>query len=208
MLEASTKTDLTGTSEALALSIRGGDFAVLLNRVVVTDPEGKAADIEDGLETAVTMLAGTRGGGNSAFLIGNGGSAAVAAHIANDLVNVAGLRATTLHDSSLLTCMANDYGYENAFARIVTTICRPGDVLIAISSSGNSANITNAVAAARKAGGSLITLSGFRAENPLRVLGDLNVWVPMADYGMVEIAHLFILHNLADRLRSRRETKD
>jgi D-sedoheptulose 7-phosphate isomerase len=65
-----------------------------------------------------------------------GGSAAVASHSVTDFVNVAGLRAMTLHESSLITCMANDYGYENAFARILSTLARPKDMLIGISSSG------------------------------------------------------------------------
>ena len=97
--------------------------------------------------------------------------------------------------------MANDYGYENAFARILYTLAQPGDALIAISSSGKSPNICNAAAKVRELGGSIVTLSGFAPDNPLRALGNLNIWLDARDYGMVEIGHQFVLHNIADHLR-------
>ena len=77
------------------------------------------------------------------------------------------------------------------------------DALIAISSSGQSANIRNAAAEMRKLGGKVLTLSGFKGDNPLRALGHINFWVASTDYGMVEIGHQFMLHNLADRIRIR-----
>lgn len=135
----------------------------------------------------------------SVYVIGNGGSAGVASHAVIDLVNVAKLRAFTLHEPALLTCMANDYGYEQAFARLLAQMAKPGDVLIAISSSGNSANIRNAATQMTDSGGAVITLSGFAADNPLRSLGDINIWLDSRDYGLVEIGHQFILHNMSDR---------
>ena len=84
-------------------------------------------------------------------------------------------------------------------------LARPNDMLIGISSSGNSQNIRNAAAKIRELGGSAITLSGFAFDNPLRKLGDLNVWLDSRDYGMVEIGHQFVLHNIADRLRLENE---
>jgi D-sedoheptulose 7-phosphate isomerase len=75
------------------------------------------------------------------------------------------------------------------------------DALIAISSSGQSANIRNAAAEMRRLGGKVVTLSGFKGDNPLRALGDFNIWLDSTDYGMVEIGHQFVLHNLADRIR-------
>jgi D-sedoheptulose 7-phosphate isomerase len=79
----------------------------------------------------------------------------------------------------------------------------PEDMLIAISSSGNSANIRNAVSAAREIGAFSLTLSGFKGDNPLRTMGDTNVWLDSQDYGFVEIGHQFILHNLADRFNDK-----
>ena len=135
------------------------------------------------------------------YIVGNGGSAAIASHAVTDFVNMAKISAFTLHDSSLLTCMANDYGYEVAFARMLAMHAGEGDMLIAISSSGKSPNICNAVESFRSAGGGkVLTLSGFKTGNPLRQLGDLNVWLDSENYGIVEIGHQFVLHNLSDRI--------
>ena len=183
----------------LTLTGRAEEFKSVLNASKFTDTAGASAALEDGLLRAVQILRTARDRGNSVYLVGNGGSAGVASHATTDFVNVVRLRAQTVHDSSLLTCMANDYGYENAFARILSTLARPDDVLIAISSSGKSPNICNAVTKVRELGGTVITLSGFAPDNPLRALGDLNVWLDSRDYGMVEIGHQFILHNIADR---------
>lgn len=160
-----------------------------------------ALEAEAGMAAAMELLLGAGRDSKAVYVIGNGGSASVAAHIVNDLVNVGRLRAHTLHDAALFSCMANDYGYENAFARMLGVMARPGDVVIAISSSGNSPNIRNAVATARDSGAATFTLSGFKPDNPLRGMGDLNLWVGAEDYGLVEMAHLFVLHTLADRLR-------
>ncbi len=183
----------------LLLSVRATRFQALLSGCEVTDAAGNPLDLEDGIQRAVQYLRTVRDQGNRVYLVGNGGSAGIASHTTTDFVHVAKLRAHTLHDSSLLTCMANDYGYENAFSRLLAQIAASGDILIAISSSGKSLNIRNAATAAKQAGGTVITLSGFDRSNPLRSLGDLNVWLKSWDYGLVEIGHQFILHNMVDR---------
>jgi D-sedoheptulose 7-phosphate isomerase len=155
------------------------------------------------IDSTLGMLQAVRQRGGSVFVIGNGGSAAVAAHIQNDLVNKGRLRAQVLHEPSLMTCMSNDYGYDAAFSRLVGFYAREGDLLIAISSSGRSPNILAAVEAARSAGASVVSLSGFGGDNPLRTLGDVNFWSPSPDYGEVEISHLFLLHYIADCLADR-----
>lgn len=184
----------------LSLTGRVQAFGKVLDRSVITLRSGPTETLESGLVTLVAALGRIRSAGNSVFIIGNGGSAAVASHAVNDFVNVAKLRATTIHDPSLLTCMANDYGYENAYARILAQMTRPGDVLIAISSSGKSVNIRNAVNEAARAGATVVTLSGFASDNPLRQMGDINIWLDSSDYGFVEIGHQFMLHNVSDRL--------
>lgn len=190
---------MTQEIKNMTLAARIGQFAEVLQRCQITARDGSAMGIEPGLTETMRMLEQARTNRSSVYVIGNGGSAAIASHVANDMVNVAKLRATTIHDSSLLTCMTNDYGYENAFARILQQYVQPGDVLIAISSSGRSVNIRNAAAQVRDSGGTVISLSGFAADNPLRALGDVNIWLDSADYGMVEVGHQFILHNLSDR---------
>jgi D-sedoheptulose 7-phosphate isomerase len=132
------------------------------------------------------------------WIIGNGGSAAIASHMANDLTKNGGIRASAISDAAMLTCLANDFGYEQVFARALAFQAGPKDGLIAISSSGNSANILNAVAQARQLGCWIFTLSGFHEANKLRGLGDYNAHVASANYGTVELAHLILLHALLD----------
>lgn len=187
--------------QGMTLGARGAEFQRLVAAAEVSDQAGRRSDTEAAMVAMVGMLKELRSGGGRLYIVGNGGSAGVASHAVTDFLNVAKLRAMTLHDPSLLTCMSNDFGYEVAFARILATLASPGDVLIAISSSGQSANIRNAAAEMRKLGGKTVTLSGFKRDNPLRALGDVNVWLDSTDYGMVEIGHQFVLHNIADRIR-------
>jgi D-sedoheptulose 7-phosphate isomerase len=186
---------------SMNLGARGAEFQRIVANAEATDASGARSDTEAAMAAMVRQLKDLRSAGGRLYLVGNGGSAGVAAHAVTDFLNVGKLKAATLHDPSLLTCMANDFGYENAFARILATVGAPGDTLIAISSSGQSANVRNAAAETRKLGGRVITLSGFKRDNPLRALGDVNLWLDSSDYGMVEIGHQFLLHNLADRLR-------
>lgn len=183
----------------LTLRGRAAQFGDLLAACEFTDASEERLQSEDGVACVMQLLRTAREGGSSVYLIGNGGSAGIASHAATDLVNVSKLRAQTIHDPSILTCMANDYGYENGFARILERFIRTGDVLIAISSSGESLNICNAVDVAKHKGGHVVTLSGFERQNPLRRKGALNVWLDSHDYGLVEIGHQFVLHNISDR---------
>ncbi len=189
------------TTEVLQLSLaaRAAQFGAVLEHCEITGMHGKRFNLEPGLSAIMRVLSQARESRASVFVIGNGGSASIASHAVNDFVNVAMLRAFTLHDSALLTCMANDYGYENAYARMLSKMAKPGDVLIGVSSSGRSKNIRNAAAQVADIGGTVITLSGFDADNPLRTLGDINVWLDSSDYGLVEVGHQFVLHNISDR---------
>lgn len=136
--------------------------------------------------------------GNKLMFVGNGGSAAIASHMAVDYSKNGGLRSLAFNDGAMLTCLSNDLGYENVFARPVELYGRPGDLLIAVSSSGRSPNILKAVEAARAAGCWVMTLSGFGADNPLRRTGDVNLYVASDQYGFVEITHLSLLHAMLD----------
>jgi D-sedoheptulose 7-phosphate isomerase len=131
------------------------------------------------------------------FLIGNGGSAAVASHICNDLVK-RGTSAFTLNDPAVVSCIANDDGWPFVYESQLSRHWTQTGTLIAISSSGRSANILNAAHYAKKARYNVITLSGFSPDNELRSIGDVNYWVPSTNYGVVEIAHLTILHSLVN----------
>lgn len=187
----------------MSLGARAAEFQRVLSSMEVTDKPGNRQETEAAVLSLVQMLEDLGDRGGRLYLVGNGGSAGVVSHAVTDFLKFSGLRAMTLHDPSLLTCMANDYGYESAFARVLQTLASPGDVLVAVSSSGQSLNIRNAAEQMWSMGGKTITLSGFRCDNPLRALGDVNVWLDSSDYGMVEIGHQFVLHNLADRTRPR-----
>lgn len=176
------------------------EFSSIVSAGIFSDKKGSLLTRDEGIDSLAKLLATTRTNGGTLYIIGNGGSAAVASHAVTDFFNVGGLRAMTLHDSSTLTCFSNDYGYEHAFSRLVDRLITQHDVLIAISSSGQSANILNASKSAADKSASVITLSGFNADNPLRSLGDFNYWLNTDDYGMAEIGHLFLLHYLSDIL--------
>jgi D-sedoheptulose 7-phosphate isomerase len=188
---------------SLDFSLRVGQFSdVLLATEFRPINATSNIEVESGVLAICKKLLEARNANKNIYIVGNGGSAGVAAHAVTDLFNVAKLKATTLHESSLLTCMANDFGYENAVARMLGQLLNPADIVIVISSSGNSMNMRNAANVGRQKGAFVLTLSGFKADNPLRQLGDLNIWLPSTDYGFVEIGHQFILHNIADRFNS------
>jgi len=185
----------------MPIASRAAMFSMLLSRCEITGRDGNTFGLDPGVAAAMRMLIQIRENRRSIYVIGNGGSASIASHVVVDLVNVVKMRAFTLHDSALLSCMANDYGYENAFSRILAQIVKPGDALIAISSSGCSKNIGNAAVQVADHGGTVITLSGFVHNNPLRSLGDINIWLDSNDYGLVEMGHQFILHYMTDWFR-------
>jgi len=132
------------------------------------------------------------------YLIGNGGSSAIASHIANDIVKVLCKPAYVLTDPAMLTCMANDYGWENALREMISRYITEDDALICISSSGQSENILGAASFAQALGAYVVTFTGFEWNNPLRLMGDCNYWVPSSSYGVVECAHLVLLHSLVN----------
>ena len=177
-------------------------FQAIVEKAEFSDHEGNSLDCEKGIQKNLGMLGDLKNRGGNLFLVGNGGSAGIVSHILTDFINVNKLNARTLHESSLLSCMSNDYGYENSFSEPLSTLAREKDLLIAVSSSGRSPNIHNAAKSIRKAGGEVITLSGFGHDNPLRSMGDLNIWLDSTSYGLVEIGHLFYLHYLSGRLQS------
>ena len=156
------------------------------------------------LSQSVQLLkkAGTK---NAVFLVGNGGSAGIAEHMAIDLTKNAGLRAMTISGTPMLTTFANDFGYEQVYAKALEAFARPGDVLIAISSGGTSKNILNAVRTAKMRKMKVITFSGFNAGNPLRRMGDINIWVNSRAFGYVELIHNLLIHYINDAIIGKTE---
>ena len=179
-------------------------LADVLFRVEVTDGAGAHRGCDAGVAAAVDLLRTQSGQGRKAIFIGNGGSAAIASHQAVDFWKNGGVRAIAFNDTSLLTCIGNDYGFAEVFAKPVEMFADAGDVLIAISSSGRSENVLRGARAARARHCHVVTLSGFAPDNPLRGLGDLNFYAPGQGYGLVEITHLAVCHAIADLIVERR----
>jgi D-sedoheptulose 7-phosphate isomerase len=134
------------------------------------------------------------------MFIGNGASVAISSHMATDCWKNGGIRAVAFNDGSLLTCISNDYGYKYVFEKPIEMFADNGDILIAISSSGKSENILKGVHTAKSKECNVITLSGFKDDNPLSVMGDYNFYVPSQEYGPVEIIHHSICHSILDSI--------
>ncbi len=140
----------------------------------------------------------THSKGNKLMFVGNGGSSTIASHMAEDYSKAGKIRSMAFNDSAFLTCLGNDIGFSKIFSEQINLFAQPGDVLVAISSSGNSQNIIESVKAARKKNCWITTLSGFNADNLLRKMGDINIYIPSDKYGFVEINHLAICHAALD----------
>ena len=152
------------------------------------------------MRKALSLLKNSKSIDSTIFLIGNGGSSAVAEHMAFDFTKNAGLRAIAISGSPMLTALSNDYGYEKVFQEALSSYAKKNDILIAISSSGKSKNILNACITARDKKLKIITLSGFEPNNPLRKMGNINFWVDSKAFGYLEIFHNLILHYLNDSI--------
>lgn len=141
-----------------------------------------------------------RGTGARLIFIGNGGSAAIASHMAADYQKNGGFTTLCFNDPAMLTCVANDMGYESVFRAQLEKHGRWGDILFAISSSGDSMSIFNAINLCPKLRINTVTLTGFLAENRIRGLGGVNYYIPSVNYGVVEVCHLIILHGLLNEV--------
>lgn len=166
--------------------------------LIVTGRSGNTLDAEGAVLTMGRQMKEVHKAGNKLMFVGNGGSAGICSHMAIDYSKNGGMRALAMNDGAALTCLGNDLGYENVFASQIGFHARPGDLLIAISSSGRSRSIVKAVEAARSSDCGVFTFSGFDADNTLRGLGDVNVYLDSREYGFVEVGHQAILHAILD----------
>ncbi|WP_337882092.1 SIS domain-containing protein [Chromobacterium haemolyticum] len=165
---------------------------------LLANPEALAS-IDAAAQTLITSLAA----GGRIFSCGNGGSMCDAMHFAEELTgryrkNRRGMAAVAISDPSHLTCVANDYGYEFVFSRYLESHARAGDVLIGISTSGNSQTIVNAAQVAREMGVKVIILTG-RAGTRLEPLADVYVNTPGGQFAdRVQELHIKVLHILIE----------
>lgn len=172
-----------------------------LKSIIITDKKGNILDVHESFNNVNRHLRDIKSTRGKVMIVGNGGSAAIASHLQNDLCKGTQTRAMVFTETPLLTALSNDISYSAAYPELVNLWTDQGDMLISISSSGNSKNILDAVTAARqKECGQVITLSGFLPGNPLRTMGDINLYVPSSEYGYVELVHSIIAHFISDQL--------
>lgn len=161
---------------------------------------GRILAAQEGVEKACDMILSTRARAGKVMAVGNGGSAAIASHMALDLWKACGVKAHAFNDAAQLTCLGNDFGYEHVFSKAIEMFASDGDVLVAISSSGKSQNILSAVAAAKQKNVTVIAYAGFDRNAPLLQIGDLNFYINSNQYGLVEVAHTALVHQLTDTI--------
>jgi D-sedoheptulose 7-phosphate isomerase len=157
------------------------------------------AQIRPAIDAAAELIVGTLRGGGRLLVFGNGGSAAEAAHFATELVgrfdrSRRPLPAVALSsDGSLVTCIGNDFGFEHVFARQIAGLSRPGDLVVAITSSGMSPNIIAALREAGRLGLKSVAFLG-RGGGPAKGLATCELVIPGARGASAQECHLFLIH--------------
>ena len=173
------------------------DFA--LAKVEITSIEGEELTHDQGFQALCDLSAKLAKNDRQKYFVGNGASAAFANHMALDWSKNGGVPSHSFASSSLLTAMGNDLGFDEAFSAPLGYYSKKGDLLVTISSSGNSANIIKSIEVARQKGMHVVTFSGLKPCNQSRKMGDLNFYIPAKTYGIVECAHQVLLHVWLDK---------
>lgn len=137
---------------------------------------------------------------NKIYIFGNGGSAAMASHVAVDFSKNAQTNMMTFNEYDHITCLSNDYGFDQWVSKTLEMYACKGDMVILISSSGNSMNMVNAASYANKSNIDVVTFTGFDEQNKLKKLGDLNFWVNSRAYNIVEMIHQIWLLAVCDSI--------
>ena len=170
-----------------------------LKDTIVTDKKGFDLGIDIGFEIWANKVyeikTVTRG---LIFFCGNGASASMAEHMSHDWFQNAEINTTTCAEVSHITAISNDVGYDEVYSYRISRIISDHDMVVGISSSGNSPNIINAVNAGCNNGAFTITVTGKGKDNNLRKMADLNFYVPLDTYGEVESVHAVLLHAALD----------
>ena len=177
-----------------------GVYCKLLAALCVSARDGSDIPHDKGFRMLNDMLEAVRKSRRTVYAVGNGASAAMASHFAADLAKNGKLHTQVFSDLSLITAISNDMGYSEVFAEPLRRRGARGDLLVAISSSGNSGNIINAVETAAAIGMDAITFSAMDKNNRLRRMGQVNLYVPATTYGDAESCHSIMLHYIIDIL--------
>ena len=150
------------------------------------------------IKASVNLIANTKKNKNKIYIVGNGGSSSIASHVSVDFTKVAKINCSTFNNANLITCFANDYKYENWVVEAIKAYSLEQDLFILISSSGTSKNIVNAAQYCKQKKINLITLSGFKKNNPLSQSGNINFHVESEEYNFIEMTHHIILLSIVD----------
>jgi len=151
------------------------------------------------------LIVQARDAGGKLLLAGNGASASIASHLATDFSKQGGVRAMAFNDANLITALGNDCGYENWIAQALDFYADPPDILILISSSGQSPNVVKAAHHAKELGLHVVAFTGFAQDNPLGAAADLNLWADSHSYNIVECTHMIWLAAVVDLLSATRQ---
>ena len=170
-------------------------------------------EISDRLQVIKGLFESTHKSGNKIIFVGNGGSAAMASHCAVDLSKNAGIRSINFNEADLITCLANDRGFENWVTEALMLYADKGDVVVLISSSGKSDNMINAAKYCNQNFLTLVTVTGMDKLNPLKSQNDkgsytdsdLNLWVNSKAYNLIEMVHHFWLLCICDMIIGKAE---
>jgi D-sedoheptulose 7-phosphate isomerase len=169
-----------------------------LDGIESSDISGRKIGFVEAIQSSITLILFHASMGKKIILIGNGGSASICSHLATDYTKNAGIPALAFNDPVFLTAISNDFGFDQVFVKLIESFSQESDIVIAISSSGESENIIKGVNRAKEMGCKVITFSGFNQGNRLRAIGDFNFYIPENKYGLAEIAHMTINHFIAD----------
>ena len=150
------------------------------------------------IDRSVKLILKCKKNNGKVFIVGNGGSSSIASHISVDFAKVANVPSNTFNNANLITCFANDYGHQNWIKEAIKAYTQKNDILILISSSGNSKNIINAAKYCNENNIPLITFSGFDKENNLAKLGNINIHINSKNYNYIEMSHHIILVSIVD----------
>lgn len=175
------------------------EIEVSLQAMIVTDDRNIVIQQEEGINRWSLLTQKVKKANDVMFFVGNGASAMMASHMAADASKNGEIRSLAFNDAALMTAVSNDISYEDCFSIPLKRFANSNDVLVTISSSGNSPNIIRAIETARQLEMQVVTLSGMKADNRSRKMGDLNFYIPADTYGVVEASHQVLLHCWLDR---------
>lgn len=171
-----------------------------LDHIEITSENIGSMNYTDGINELVRVFRAYKESRGGVYLCGNGGSAGIAQHMTADFLKNGGIFTHSLYGQTTLTCLSNDLSYDYVFSKQLELMAKKGELLVAISSSGESENIVKAIETISKLGGMVITLTGFKVDNRIRGMGDWNIYVPNEHYGIVESVHNIVLQQIVDEI--------